>query len=225
MTMISSQDLLRRQALFQHLPEHLLTRVAMSSNKVALRRQEVFIHQDYPLEHLFILLNGKARMIRFDEHGKHVVIARLSSGEPIGEIHLFDSNPASMSVITEKSCDALKIPFAIMKELLLDHPSMTQYLNRLMTQRLRLAIEQISSLALKGVVSRVANKLVEESVTDVNGQLVTPFKVSRQDLAYQVGASREMVSRSIKDLQTVGALKTLPDGRLLLQEPIKHYCK
>ncbi|MEY3953794.1 MAG: hypothetical protein RLZZ397_674 [Pseudomonadota bacterium] len=225
MAMISSQELLRRQALFQSLPDHLLTRLAMLTDKVSLRRNEVFIQQNRSLTHIYILLNGSARMVRFNNNGRHVVIGRVAAGEPIGETHLFDQLPLSISALSERACDALRIPCAAIHEILRDHSAMTHYLTRLMSHRLRMAFDQVASLGLHGVVSRVAHKLVEMSVINPEGIRVTPCKVSRQDLAYQVGASREMVSRSLKDLHEEGAIEILPDGKLVLQEPLKRYCE
>lgn len=224
MAMISSQELLRRQPLFQCLPEHLLTRLAMLTDKVTLRRNEVFIHQNRPLTHIFVLLNGSARMVRFNNNGRHVVIGRVAAGEPIGETHLFDQLPLSISALSERTCDALRIPALAVHEILRDHTPMTQYLTRLMSHRLRIAFDQVAALGLQGVATRVANKLLEMSVKNPEGLLMTPGRVSRQDLAYQVGASREMVSRSLKDLHELGAIEILPDGKLVLQEPLKRYC-
>ena len=54
---------------------------------------------------------------------------------------------------------------------------------------------------------------------DPNGRII-PHKVSRQDMAKVVGASREMVSRVMKDLEGRGAIQTLPDGRVVLKDSL-----
>jgi len=59
--------------------------------------------------------------------------------------------------------------------------------------------------------------LLEEAETDANGQQVIMGKVSRQDLAKTIGASREMVSRVMKDLETRGFIETLPSGAMILK--------
>jgi len=60
--------------------------------------------------------------------------------------------------------------------------------------------------------------LLEFSSEDSTGNAVIRDKVSRQDLAKMVGASREMVSRVMKDLEERGFIETRPDGSVLIKE-------
>jgi CRP-like cAMP-binding protein len=81
---------------------------------------------------------------------------------------------------------------------------------------LRQANRQIESLALLHVYERVFRALLNMSETD-NGQQVIRRRVNRQDLAKLVGASREMVSRVMKNLEERGAIQTREDGSVLVR--------
>jgi CRP-like cAMP-binding protein len=85
--------------------------------------------------------------------------------------------------------------------------------------RLRSADRQIESLALLDVYGRVARTLLEMA-EDVEGQRLIRNKVSRQDMAKVVGASREMVSRVMKDLEERGVIETLESGSVLLKNRV-----
>ena len=87
-----------------------------------------------------------------------------------------------------------------------------------LVQRLRHADRKIESLALMDVYGRVARALLEFAVDDADGNAVIRDKVSRQDLAKMVGASREMVSRVMKDLEERGFLETKEDGSMIVKE-------
>ena len=87
-----------------------------------------------------------------------------------------------------------------------------------LVQRLRHADRKIESLALMDVYGRVARALLEFASVDALGNAVIRDKVSRQDLAKMVGASREMVSRVMKDLEERGFIETLSDGSMLVKE-------
>ena len=76
----------------------------------------------------------------------------------------------------------------------------------------------IESLALMDVYGRVARVLIDFAKPDAQGRLVIVEKVSRQDVAKMIGASREMVSRVIKDLEDRGFIQVLPDGSSLIRE-------
>ncbi len=86
-------------------------------------------------------------------------------------------------------------------------------------QRLRNADRQIESLALMDVYGRVAALAAGIGrATTATGNIVIRDKVSRQDLAKMVGASREMVSRVMKDLEERGFIETQENGSVLIKE-------
>lgn len=87
-----------------------------------------------------------------------------------------------------------------------------------LVQRLRHADRKIESLALMDVYGRVARVLLDSASGHEEGTPLIREKVSRQDLAKMVGASREMVSRVMKDLEERQFIATRPDGSLLLSE-------
>ncbi len=89
---------------------------------------------------------------------------------------------------------------------------------KVLVQRLRHADRKIESLALMDVYGRVARSLLEFAVPDKDGLHVIRDKVSRQDLAKMVGASREMVSRVMKDLEERGFIETRGDGSMVVRE-------
>ena len=87
-------------------------------------------------------------------------------------------------------------------------------------QRLRSADRQIESLALLDVYGRVARTLLDMS-EEMEGEVkIIRNKVSRQDMAKVVGASREMVSRVMKDLEDRGVIETQENGSVIIKEQL-----
>ncbi len=88
-----------------------------------------------------------------------------------------------------------------------------------LVQRLRKADEKISSLALMGVYGRVAPHVLDLENATLDGVMtIIRDKISRQDVAKMVGASREMVSRVMKDLEDRGFIETQTDGSMIVKE-------
>jgi len=73
-------------------------------------------------------------------------------------------------------------------------------------RRLREADRKIGSLALMDVYGRVVSLLLEMSEV-IDGQHVITKKIVKQEMAGMIGASREMVSRVMKDLQVRGIIE------------------
>src|SRR5436190_445702 len=102
-------------------------------------------------------------------------------------------------------------------EIIVEHGRKSYAILRGLVQRLRNADRQIESLALLDVYGRVARTLLDMSEEE-NGVKLIRNKVSRQDLAKVVGASREMVSRVMKDLEERGIVETQENGSVIIKE-------
>ena len=74
------------------------------------------------------------------------------------------------------------------------------------------------SLALMNVYGRVANVLLDSAIPNLDGVRIIRDKISRQDIAKMVGASREMVSRVMKDFEEQGFIESRDDGSLIVKE-------
>jgi CRP/FNR family cyclic AMP-dependent transcriptional regulator len=89
------------------------------------------------------------------------------------------------------------------KQCLADHPEIAYTLIRILTKRVRTLSTNVRNLALLDVNGRVARTLLSLA-TSIDKHLVIDQKLTHQDLASMVGASREMVSRILKDLANNG---------------------
>ncbi|MCJ7799785.1 MAG: helix-turn-helix domain-containing protein, partial [Polaromonas sp.] len=146
--------------------------------------------------------------------------ATLRPGDYVGEMSLIDDEPHSATVCAEIQTDVLVFGQLEFARCLPENSSMAYALLQGLVKRLRYADRQIESLALMDVYGRVARALLEFANADGEGNRLIRNKVSRQDLAKKVGASREMVSRVMKDLEERGFIETRPDGATLVRERI-----
>ncbi|CAM5791760.1 Crp/Fnr family transcriptional regulator [Ottowia pentelensis] len=218
MTMLSSLDLIRRVPLFSMLTEAQAVSVADAVVKRRFKRGEAIVEQGRKCDALFILLNGRARVMTADGRGREVILATLRPGDHIGEMSLIDDQPHSATVRAEVQTDVLVLGRTEFARCLPENSSMAYAIMRALVQRLRHADRKIESLALLDVYGRVARALLEFSVEDGQGERVIREKVSRQDLAKMVGASREMVSRVMKDLEERGFIQARDDGSTRILE-------
>ncbi len=217
MTMLSSLDLIRRVPLFSMLTNDQAQGIADSVVKKRFRRGEIIVEHGRKSNALFILLNGRARVLTADSRGREVILAVLQPGDYVGEMSLIDDAPHSATVRAEVQTDMLVLGRSEFARCLPDTSSLSYAIMHGLVQRLRAADRQIESLALLDVYGRVARALLEMAETD--GELkIIRNKVSRQDLAKVVGASREMVSRVMKDLEQRGMIETLATGSVVIKQ-------
>jgi CRP-like cAMP-binding protein len=217
MAMLSDLDLIRRVPLFSLLTNEQAQGIADSVVKRRYRRGEVIVEHGRKSNALFILLTGRARVLTADVRGREVILAVLQPGDYVGEMSLIDNEPHSATVRAEIQTDMLILGRPEFARCLPENSSLSYAIMRGLVQRLRSADRQIESLALLDVYGRVARSLLDMS-EQVGELKMIRNKVSRQDLAKVVGASREMVSRVMKDLEVRGMIETQDNGSVILKE-------
>lgn len=217
MSMLSNLDLIRRVPLFSLLTAEQAQTIADSVRKQRFKRGEALVEQGQKTDALYILLNGRVRVLTSDHRGREVILAVLKAGEHVGEMSMIDNEPHSATVRAEVQTDTLVLSRADFSRCLPDSSSLSYAIMRGLVKRLRHADRQIQSLALLDVFGRVAQSLRDMAEWQ-DGQHVIASRVNRQDLAKIVGASREMVSRVMKDLEERGAIQTRADGSVVIQE-------
>ena len=217
-TMLSNLDLLRRVPLFSLLTVAQAEVISGAVIKRRFKRGEALVEQGQKSNALFILLTGSARVMTSDSRGREVILATLAQGDYLGEMSIIDNEPHSATVRAEVATDVLMLGRAEFARCLTENASMSLVVMRGLVKRLRHADRKIESLALLDVYGRVAHALLDFAVADAQGQLLIKEKISRQDLAKMVGASREMVSRVMKDLEERGFIEALPNGATLLKD-------
>ena len=222
MSMLSNLDLIRRVPLFSMLTAEQAQSIADAVVKRRFRRGELVVEQGRKSNALFILLNGRARVLTSDTRGREVILAVLESGDYVGEMSLIDNEPHSATVRAEVQTDMLVLQRNDFARCLPENSTLSYAILRGLVRRLRNADRQIESLALLDVYGRVARTLLDMAETDAEGVQIIRHKVSRQDMAKVVGASREMVSRVMKDLEERAVIETQENGFVVIKERLQN---
>ena len=166
-------------------------------------KNTVVINEGELGDSLFAIVSGRVKVLIGDSDGREIILKILGPGDFFGELALIDKEPRSASVSTLENT-VLKVLSHEAFEACLDKaPRIATSVMQALAKRLRDADRKISTLALLDVYGRVAHTLLELAVTS-NGKLIVGEKLSQQDIANMVGASREMVNRILKDLSERG---------------------
>jgi len=201
-----STTLLRNVPLFSGLDDIRLGVLVPMMMRTSFARNETIIGAGDPTDSLYIVITGRLKVLMSDEQGREVILAILGTGEFFGEMGLLDDSPRSASVVTLEPCELLSISKTDFKRCLAENSDLSLMVMRGLVKRLREADQKIGSLALMDVYGRVA-RLLLEMAEDVGGEKMVVKKLSKQDIAKMIGASREMVSRVMKDLELGGYIE------------------
>jgi len=198
--------MLRSVPLFASFPEEPLRMLATVVTRRNVTRGSIIMAAGDPTDSLYIVLSGRLKVMMSDADGKEVILTLIGPGEFFGEMGLIDDSPRSASVVAIEPCELLAITRRDFKKCLAENFEMSMAVMRGLVRRLREADRKIGSLALLDVYGRVARLLLDMSET-VDGQKMVTKRLPKQDIAKMIGASREMVSRVMKDLQMGGYIE------------------
>lgn len=213
---LPSQALLQSIPLFAGLTEAQLEHIAKIAIRRKVPRHSTIVHVGDCIDALYVIVSGCVKVLNRDADGREVILTLLGAGECFGEMGLIDGAPRSADVVTNENCELLVIAKTDFKRALADNVDLCLNIMKSLVLRLREANRKIESLALMDVYGRVAKLLLDFSELE-HGVRVIKRKVTKQDMAKMVGASREMVSRVMKDLETSGYIR-VETGRIVLTE-------
>ena len=212
----SGLTLLQNIPMFAGLPDAQLEQIARMSVSRKVARNTTIVYVGDSTDSLFVLVSGSAKVLNRDAEGNEVILCLLGEGECFGIMGLIDGSPRSLDVVTNEPCELLVIAKVDLMKALADNFDLCLNIMKSLVLRLREANRKIESLALMDVYGRVAKLLLDFSEKE-HGIRVIRRKVTKQDMAKMVGASREMVSRVMKDLERSGYIR-VEAGRIVLNE-------
>ena len=187
----------------------------------AFPKNTIIVSEGDETDSFYVIVQGRVKVFVSDEDGREIVLATQGPGDYFGEMVL-DGGARSASVMTLEPSRFAVIPKARFREFLHTHPAFSAHLIEKLIDRTRTLTENVKSLALMDVYGRVARLLLELAVKE-DGRMVVPEKLTQQDIANRIGASREMISRIFKDLTAGGYISIEKKRITILKSPPRHW--
>jgi CRP-like cAMP-binding protein len=165
-------------------------------------RGSVILFEHDPGDSLFIVRKGRVKVVLIGEDGREVILGVLSIGEHFGELALIDDRPRSAHVIAMDDADLLVLRRDDFRKRVESSPAVAWSLLTELSRRLRRADDKIGGLVLLDVPGRIARLLLDLAAE--GGADAIEKSLTHQTIAQMIGASRETVSRAMKDFQDSG---------------------
>lgn len=165
---------------------------------------------------VYFVINGSLKVVVGDEDGREVILTIVGQGDVFGEMGVVDDSPRSATVTAVAPTDLVVFSQADFRRILQEDFDVCLRLMGRLATRLRDADRKIESLALLDVYGRVARLLLDMAEDVSDQEKIIRKKISKNDIAKMIGASREMVSRVMKDLASRGLIRETVEGTVLL---------
>jgi CRP-like cAMP-binding protein len=203
---MNTADFLATVPLFKSLDAAEIGRFEEAVREKTYPKGSVILFEDDPGDALFIVREGRVKVVLVAEDGREVILGILGIGEYFGELSLIDDQPRSAHVIAMEDATLLVLRRDDFRKRVEANPAVAWTLLAELSRRLRRADGQIGSLVLLDVPGRIARMLLDTA--DEGGGPLIERALTHQTIAHLIGASRETVSRAMREFQDSGWIST-----------------
>jgi len=192
---------LRENEYFDDFSEAMLKELLAHTHLREYQRGDVMFWEGDPCDGLFIIEQGSAKIFRISPQGRQYIVRILLEKDTFAEVPTFDGGPNPVNVEALETCRVWVISKTKLHELVMTHPAFAQKVLANFGRMLRGMVQKVSEMAFYQVTHRLA-RLIAELPQDKNSPHLT-----QEQLAARLGTVREVVARSIKELERSGAIR------------------
>jgi len=194
----TEQELREQFPLFRQNPG-LLGEFAAAAQVVELPRGHQIYWQGDACQGIAFLLAGAIRVYKCSENGREISLYEIVPGETciLNASCIIGRQGYPANAITLADCRALLIPAATFRSLMATHEALRIFIYALLGQRLAEIMELVEEVAFRRMDERLRDYLLEKSANGV-------LRATHQTISNDLGTSREVVTRLLRDLEQRG---------------------
>jgi CRP/FNR family transcriptional regulator len=166
-------------------------------------RAEIVVFEGEPAANLFFVVSGAVRVFKTSAEGKEQILSIVRPEESFNDVPIFDGGPNPASARTMGPVLLYGINRNDMEAILRNHPQVALNVTKVLAKRVRQLVSLVEDLSFRHVISRVAKILFEQ----IRGETSHGPRLTQQEMAAMAGTAREVVGRSLKELEQQGAIK------------------
>ena len=202
---------LRNNPYFDDFPDVVLNDIAAHTQLREYERGDMLFWEDDPCAGLHILESGSVKLYRTSPQGRQYIISVLTDGETCNEVPAFDGGTNPVNVEALETVRVWVTDSEMLRGLVVSNPEFALKILNKFGQNLRSLVRKVSEMAFYQVTNRLARLITELPVEETR----PPW--TQEQLAARLGTVREVVARSLKELEKSGAIR-IEDRRIQITD-------
>ncbi|MBI4786642.1 MAG: Crp/Fnr family transcriptional regulator [Chloroflexi bacterium] len=205
---ITPIEALKAQPYFKALDERELKNLARTLIERSYAKDEVVFLEGEPSHGLYIVREGTVKVYKLSPEGREQILTYTRAGGSFNEVAVFDGGPNPANVSSSEPATLWIVPRAAIIELIQQRPEVALAIIQNLGARLRHLVGLVEDLSLRQVTARLAKLLLQTASGQERG-------LTQQEMAARLGTVREMIGRSLRQLEGRGFIK-LEHGRIVI---------
>ncbi len=203
---------LQSNPYFDDLPDTVIKDIATHTQLREYERGDVLFWEGDPCAGLHILESGSVKLYRISPQGRQYIISVMTEGATCNEVPAFDGGTNPVNVEALETSRVWVTDSAMLRGLVISNPEFALKILNKFGQNLRNLVRKVSEMAFYQVTNRLARLITELPVEDARPHW------TQEQLAARLGTVREVVARSLKELEKSGAIR-MEDRRIQIMDP------
>ncbi len=205
---IAAVDALRSQPYFKALSDGELNKLAHTLIEREYDKDEIIFLEGEPCQGLYIVREGTVKVYKLSSEGREQILTLTHAGQSFNEVAVFDGGPNPANVSAYEPSRLWIVPRPAILALIERNPKVALAIIQNLGTRLRHLVGLVEDLSLRQVTARLA-KLLLETASGQNRAL------TQQEMAARLGTVREMIGRSLRQLESRGLI-SIEHGRIVI---------
>jgi CRP/FNR family transcriptional regulator len=195
--------------------EDLKKDIARMSKTYSIPAGEIIMDIGQSIDQIPLVLKGSIKILREDEEGNEIFLYYLEPGHACATsiTCCMSGQRSTIRAIAEDDTEYLAIPVQYSDEWMIKYRSWKNFVMNTYAERFEELLKAIDQLAFKKMDERLSKYLQDKALLRDNSEI----HISHQEIAYDLNTSREVISRLLKQLERMGAIKLGRNRIILLQ--------
>ena len=192
-----------KSPFFSELGEDELAEVVPYVHERTFRHGEVILLEGKDPEAVYFILHGQVRIYRLSLEGREQVLKRLGPGEAFNFVPVLDGGPNPSSAMAWTDVTVYAIERGHFLQIVRAHPALAVAVLADLAAKLRHMTALVEDLSLRTVGARLAKLLLAQAAEE----RAAPRRMTQQEMAAQLGTVREVVGRTLAELEREGLIR------------------
>lgn len=192
------------------LPEAARLELARRGVDLSFRRGEFLFHEGDAARGLFLVLEGRVRVIN-ERDGRRYLVHEDGAGATLGEVPLILGGGYPASAIAGSDTRCLLFSREALNAAMAASPEVSWLLLQRMAERVRTLVGRLEQRSATPILQSLAGLILERS-TGTGAAVV--LAATQQELAESLGTVREVIARQLTALKRAGAIRPAGRGRI-----------
>ncbi|GAB4495338.1 MAG: Crp/Fnr family transcriptional regulator [Anaerolineales bacterium] len=196
---------LQQNEYFNQLDVPVLEELSQEMCLCAFEPGEILFWDGDPCDGLYTLVTGSVKLFKVSPNGREIILQVLEEGTVFNEVPVFDEGHNPVSVAALEPCTVWIVSAQSIRAGLLKYPLLARSVIDNLSKNLRRLVRLVEELSFYQVTHRLARLISELPPENLQGE--APQRLTQDQIAARLGTVREVVGRSLRELERSGAIE------------------